>query len=481
MSPAGVVREPDYDRAEVRAGIVHIGVGSFHRAHQAVAIDDLLAAPDAAEWGICGVGVLPGDQRMRDVLRASGGRYTLVLRHGDGRQEARRVDSIVEYLFAPDDPGAVIARLCDPAIRLVTLTITEGGYGRDPVTGEFLADAPDVVYDLADPDQPRTVFGLLTEALRRRRAAGTVPFTVLSCDNIQSNGEVARRAFIAFARLRDPELADWISTTVAFPNAMVDRITPATTDEDRRAVEATFGVADEWPVVAEPFFQWVVEDRFPAGRPPLERAGVQLVDDVLPYELMKLRLLNASHQGLCYFARLLGYHFVHDAASDPLIARFLRRYMDEEATPTLLEVAGVDLDAYKASLLERFANPQVRDTVDRLCTDGSDRIPQWLVPVIRARLDAGAATPLAAAIVASWARFAEGTDERGEPIDIVDRRREQLLAHGAPVDGDPLAFLRQPDLFGDLVDRTLFTRDYERALTRLRREGARATLLDFAD
>jgi mannitol 2-dehydrogenase len=254
---------------------------------------------------------------------------------------------------------------------------------------------------------------------------------------------------------------------------MVDRITPATTEADRLAIADEFGPGDAWPVVAEPFFQWVLEDTFPTGRPPLERAGVQLVDDVLPYELMKLRLLNAGHQGLCYFGRLLGYHYVHDAAQDPLIAALLRRYWDEEAIPTLLPLPGTDLDLYTSTLLERFGNPYVQDTIARLCTDGSDRIPQWLVPVIQARQ---ASAPMAAAIVASWARYCEGTDEAGDPIEIVDRRRDQLLSFGAPVDGDPLAFLRQSDLFGDLASQPSFTHPYEQALTLLRNQGARATL-----
>ncbi|GIH05414.1 mannitol 2-dehydrogenase [Rhizocola hellebori] len=460
-------------------GIVHIGVGGFHRAHQAMVVDDLRALGLADGWAICGVGVLPGDRRMRDVLRQQGFRYTLVLKHPDGRQSAREITSITDYLFAPDDPQAVIEAMASPQTRIVSLTITEGGYHVDRATGQFDATDARIVADLVPEAVPQTAFGLITEALRRRRERGVIPFTVLSCDNIQGNGEVCRRMLSAFATLKDPELGAWIGTAVCFPNSMVDRITPATTDADRTAIAARFGVDDAWPVVAEPFFQWVIEDDFPAGRPPFEAAGVQMVTDVEPYELMKLRLLNASHQGLCYFGRLCGYHFVHEAAQDPLIARLLRRYMDSEATPTLHPVPGVDLDRYKDTLIERFANPHVRDTIARLCADSSDRIPTWLLPVVRHQLATGGPVRLSAAIVASWARYTEGVDEKGEPIDVVDRLRDRVMAHATRQRDTPLAFLHQRDLFGDLASNARFTADYLWALDSLIRRGAQATLADL--
>ncbi|WP_144122415.1 mannitol dehydrogenase family protein [Catellatospora sichuanensis] len=461
------------------AGIVHIGVGGFHRAHQAMVLDDLRVLGLADGWGICGVGVLPGDRRMRDVLHAQDHRYTLVLKHPDGQQTARGIASITDYLFAPDDPEAVIEKMASPEVRIVSLTITEGGYHVDRITGEFDASDPRIAADLAPGAVPQTAFGLIAEALRRRRERGVVPFTVLSCDNIQGNGDVCRRMLAAFATRKDPELGTWIAAAVAFPNSMVDRITPATTDDDRAAITARFGVDDAWPVVAEPFFQWVIEDHFPAGRPPFEAAGVQLVADVEPYELMKLRLLNAGHQGLCYFGRLSGYDLVHEAAQDPLIVRLLRRYMDEEATPTLRPVPGVDLDRYKDTLLERFANPHVRDTIARLCTDSSDRIPTWLLPVVRHQLATGGPVRFSAAIVASWARYAEGVDEHGEAIDVVDRQRETVMAYAARQRADPTAFLRQRDLFGDLADDAVFAAEYRWALNSLIHRGAQATLADL--
>jgi mannitol 2-dehydrogenase len=298
----------------------------------------------------------------------------------------------------------------------------------------------------------------------------------MSCDNLQGNGHVAHAMISSFASLRDPELGTWIREEVAFPNAMVDRITPATTDEDRRQLAERFDVEDGWPVVCEPFTQWALEDRFPLGRPPLEDVGVQVVPDVVPYELMKLRLLNASHQALCYLGYLSGYRYVHEVCNDPLFTGFLLGYMDVEATPTLTPVPGVDLERYKHQLIERFASPAVRDTVARLCAESSDRIPKWLVPVVRENLANGGEVRRSALVIASWARYAEGVDEAGEPITIVDQRREEVMARAQRQREDPLAFLRDPDLFGDLAQDERFVRHYTEALASLHSQGARATL-----
>jgi mannitol 2-dehydrogenase len=306
----------------------------------------------------------------------------------------------------------------------------------------------------------------------------------MSCDNIQGNGHVARKVFTTFARLRgnswgDESLGEWVEQNVTFPNSMVDRITPATTDQDRADIAERFGITDGWPVVCEPFTQWVLEDHFVDGRPPLEDVGVQLVDDVEPYELMKLRLLNASHQALCYFGYLAGYRLVHEVAQDPLFARFLLDYMEAEATPTLRPVPGIDLDAYRRQLIERFSNAGVRDTVPRLCAESSDRIPKWLIPVVRENLAAGGQVTLSAAIVASWARYAEAVDEQGEPIEVVDRLKDAVIAAAQRQRTEPLAFIANRELFGDVVDDTRFTEPYLAALTALHERGARATLQEL--
>ncbi len=474
------VTTPTYDRTGLTTGIVHVGVGGFHRAHMARTIDRLLSQGLAKEWAICGVGLLDSDRRMKDVLAEQDHLYTLTVRHSDGSQDTAVIGSIVDYLWAPEDPEAVIERMAQPTTKIVSLTVTEGGYNIDRVTGAFDVTEPAVAAEIAG-GAPRTAFGFVTEALRRRRDRGVPAFTVLSCDNVQNNGDIAASAFTSFADAQDPDLAKWISANVSFPNSMVDRITPVTTRDDIDDVAARLGVHDEWPVICEPFFQWVIEDRFAAGRPPFEHAGAQLVDDVEPYELMKLRLLNASHQALCYFGYLMGYRLVHEATADPLISSLLTRYMDDEATPTLRPVPGVELGAYKRTLIERFSNPAVRDTVARLCADSSDRIPKWLVPVVRERLAAGGSVTWGAAVIASWARYAEGIDEQGEPITVVDPLRDELVAIARAQADDRLAFVRNERLFGDLAHDDDFAAAYLTASELLRSGGARHTLHHLLD
>lgn len=455
---------PTYDRSRVTVGIVHFGMGNFHRSHQAMYVDRLLGSGDAAGWGICGVGLLPQDAAMRDVMAAQDCLYTLVLRHPEGALEPRVIGSVVEYRFAPDDPDAVLARLVDPAVRIVSLTVTEGGYLERPADGSFDSSHPDVVHDLEHPDRPRTAFGYIVEALRRRRAAGVPAFTVLSCDNLQGNGDGARRTVTGFAELVDPDLAGWIGQQVAFPNSMVDRITPVTTDADREVLNAEFGLEDRWPVPAEPFTQWIVEDTFPAGRPRLEDVGAQFVDDVRPYELMKLRLLNASHQAVAHFGGLLGHVLVDEAVAEPELRHYLVAYMTREAAPTLEAVPGVSVEAYIGTLIERFGNPRMRDTVLRLATDGSNRMATFVLPAVRANLDAGRPVELGAAMVAAWARYWEVSATGDVPAAGVpaDDSAAELLAAAARQAEDPLAFLRIGRLFGDLADRPAFTEAFLR-------------------
>lgn len=470
-----------YDRSTVGVGIVHFGVGNFHRSHQAMYLDRLLRDGDAREWGICGVGVLPSDLRMRDALRSQDLEYTLVERHPDGSTPATRIGSIVEYLYAPDELEAVLERLAAPTTRIVSLTITEGGYNISDATGQFDVTNPAVVADARSGAIPATVFGIVVAGLRLRRDRGVPPFTVMSCDNVEGNGHIARASFTAFARMSDPDLAEWMDRDVRFPNSMVDRITPVTTDDDRRWVHERFGIDDAWPVLCEDFIQWVLEDDFSLGRPPYERAGVQLVADVRPYELMKLRLLNASHQALAYFGMLDGYTFAHEAASDDQLVALLTRYMDDEATPTLEPVPGVDLAGYKRQLVARFANPYVRDTLGRLATDASDRIPKFLVPVIRTRRAAGSAVPLSAAVVASWARYAE-LHVSGGPLPFLDRQEDAVREAVERQRADPVGFLRNADWFGELADDEGFTVDFVNAYRSLREsDDPRPTLTGLLD
>jgi mannitol 2-dehydrogenase len=476
-SPA--VGLPTYDRAAVRIGIVHFGVGGFHRAHQAMYVDRLMNDGLALDWGICGVGVMPSDRAMAEALTPQDGLYTLVVKHAEGHLEPRVIGSIVEFVYAPETPDRVLDVLCAATTRVVSLTITEGGYNFNQATHEFIADDPAIAADLAPGAVPRTVFGYVIEALDRRRRAGIPPFTVMSCDNIQANGHIARQMFTSFARLKNPELAAWMDGQVRFPNSMVDRITPVTTAADREQLRERFGVEDNWPVVCEPFSQWVLEDDFTLGRPPLERAGVQLVPDVEPYELMKLRLLNAGHQAIAYFGYLLGHRYVHEAATDARLTAFALAYMDREATPTLRPVPGVDLDAYKQELIERFSNAEIRDTVARLCAESSDRIPKWVLPVLRHNLASGGPISHTTAIVASWARYAEGFDENGQPIEIVDRLAGEVSEAARRYAEDPYALIGMAQLFGDLAENEVFRAEYLRISTSIHTDGVAHTLEDL--
>ena len=442
---------PTYDRSAATVGIVHIGFGNFHRSHEAMYIDRLMEQGEAMTWGICGVGILPSDAAMRDAMQTQDRLYTLVLRHPDGRLEPRVIGSVLDYRFGPDDPEAVLRIMCDPAVRIVSLTVTESGYVKDPATGAFDPQHADVQHDLVHPTMPRTAFSYIVQALQRRRAAGTTPFTVLSCDNLQGNGDVARQAVVGFARLLDSDLAEWIDAEVAFPNSMVDRITPATTDDDRAAVQRDFGIGDLWPVPAEPFTQWIVEDTFTDGRPELEQVGVQFVQDVRPYEEMKLRLLNGSHQAIAYLGGLLGCTLVDEALRDDRVREYLDDYMWEEAIPTLAPVPGVDLEKYVNTLLERFSNPHMRDTILRLATDGANRMATFVLPTVRDNLIAGRPMPRAMLLLAAWAEFwvriARGAvPDAAIPPDVLG----QELARAA-VDPDAAAFIELTPIFGGLA------------------------------
>ncbi len=472
------VRTPTYARASLVPAIVHIGVGGFHRAHQALYLDDLACAGVTLDWGLCGVGLLPQDKAMSKALTPQDCLYTLVERSAV-RESPRVVGTITRYLFAPEHCEEVLRTLESERTRVVSLTITEGGYNFNQVTGEFDASNAGVQADLANPGSPTTVFGYLCEALNRRRLSGTAPFSVLSCDNVENNGITARKVVVAFASLRDGALARWIEDNVAFPNSMVDRITPATAAADREMVAARFGIDDAWPVMAEPFRQWVVEDRFCNGRPPLEEAGVQLVDDVHPYELMKMRLLNASHQAMAYLGYLCGYRYVDDLMSDAQFRVFIARLMDEEVTQHLAPVPGVDLAAYKRTLIERFSNPKVRDQVLRLCFDASSRMPKFLLPTLAQALATGQPAALLTLSVAGWFRFLSGVDETGQPIPLEDQMADDLRQRAVQGKTDPRPLLDVRSLFGDLKENRRFVATLEEMLGTLYQKGAQATLAHY--
>ena len=464
--PDGVAA-PRHDPRALRPGIVHVGVGNFHRAHMGVYLDRLFGEGVDHDWAILGSGVRPGDARMRDRLLAQDCLTTVV--ELDPAGHAARVTAPMAG-FVPVEPAALVAALSDPAIRIASLTVTEGGYFIDPRTDAFDAADPQIAADAARPDAPRTVFGILLAALRSRRGAGTPPFTVLSCDNIPHNGAATLEALSGLARLSDPGLAAWVEAEVATPNGMVDCITPATGPAEIALVER-LGVADAAPVTCEPFRQWVLEDRFPQGRPALERVGVEFVDDVAPYELMKLRLLNGLHAAMGYAGQLLGHEMVHDAAADPDIRAYLVALAEREIAPTLPPIGGVSYDAYLATLLERFGNAAVADTTARLALDGSNRQPKFILPTLRDAMAAGGAWDGLALEVALWRRHC-ATAER-----LDDPRAERLRA--AARDPDPSAMLALGEVFGGLADASPFVSAHASWADRLERDPVRAVLRDY--
>ncbi|MGA7391593.1 MAG: mannitol dehydrogenase family protein [Terrimicrobiaceae bacterium] len=470
------IQVPQYDRQKVGQAMMHVGVGGFHRAHQALYTDDLLNQGEDSQWGFCGVGLLKHDARIRDVMQSQDCLYTLVERSLAG-DTARVIGSIVNFSFAPDDSQKVIEQMASPATRILSLTITEGGYYISS-TGELDAQHPDLQRDLANPHEPSCAFGYILEALDRRRIRGLAPFTVMSCDNIQSNGEVAKKMLMAFAELRDPQLKNWMAENCLFPNSMVDRITPATTDEHRSLVKDKFGIDDGWPVMTESFKQWVIEDHFVQGRPKWELVGAQMTSDVLPYEKMKLRLLNASHQALCYIGMLLGYQLVHETMEDSDIRKLVEKMMDDEVTPILSEVSGVDLTEYKKTLIERFANPAIRDQLSRIGIYGSSGIPKFVLPTVEEQLKRGGPIKLLSFTVASWFRYLDGLDESGKEMPMLDPMAPKLRERAKAAGKDARQLLGMREVFSEeLANASAFANQVSDTLDSFYAEGARATLV----
>lgn len=464
------VRIPTYNRKAVKAGIVHIGVGGFHRAHQAYLVNCLLQRGLAKDWGICGVSLLPNDRKIYDVLSEQDGLYTLMIPNTDGDFSAEVIGSIVELLYAPENPDAVLQKIADESTRLVTLTITEGGYNFTS-DGNFNWDNDTILWDLQHPDQPKTVFGYLYAALKLRRVNGTAGLTIQSCDNMEHNGDVIRRMLYAFISKADPDMISWLDEYIAFPNSMVDRITPVTTDNLKVTLVEKFGIQDAWPVVCEPYYQWIIQDSYAAGRPEWEQAGVQLVPDVTPYEKMKIRLLNGGHTLIGLTGYLLGYQYIHESVTDPVIADLLKKYMDEEVTPTLDHVQGVDLPAYKNILIQRFRNPFIKDEVGRIISGSSAKFPKFILPVVLDRLSDGQSVEIAALIVACWYQYLKLN--LPTPQNIQDEMAVTLLKSVAKAEEEqnPLLFLSNEEIFGHTRELHEFTENYVSHLAALHSIG----------
>jgi mannitol 2-dehydrogenase len=469
---------PTYDRASLKAGIVHFGVGNFHRAHQAIYLDDLFNEGQDHDWAIIGAGMLPSDAAMREKLAAQDFLTTVV--EQDNNKTSARVTAPMIDILTIGDSKAIIAKLTDPAIRIVSMTITEGGYFID-ASGKFNPAHPAIAADGQNPGEPNTVFGLVVAGLKARREKGLQAFTVMSCDNIPHNGVVTANAVIGTAKLSDPAFADWIKENVSFPNSMVDRITPATGTREIELLKDAFQIEDNWPVYCEEFKQWVLEDKFPAGRPSLEKVGVTFVPDVAPYELMKIRILNGGHAAIAYPAALMDIHFVHDSMEDPLIRAFLAKLENDEIIPIVPPVPNTSLKDYFAKIEHRLLNPKIADTIPRLAQDGSNRQPKFILPSTLDRLRQGQDVVGLSLVSALWCRYFAGTTDSGKEIVFNDASADRLHDAALKAKDDPMAFLVFDDIFGEVAKSELFRKRFADALKTLWEKGTRQTLQLYLD
>lgn len=471
------VRSYSYNRSEVKSGILHMGVGNFHRAHEEYFTNLLLEDATQRNWGICGAMLLPFDERLFKALKKQNGEYTLTVCGRDGKDEAYRIGALVELLWGMEDPEAVLNKIADKDIRIITLTITEGGYNIAKTTGEFMLDNADVQHDLANPARPKTAFGYVAEGLRRRMAAGNGPITILSCDNLQHNGNTARKAFTSFFEAQDKELAAWVKENVTFPNSMVDRITPATRPEDVERLNAKNGTDDAAPVYCEDFIQWVIEDNFIAGRPAWEKVGAEFTNDVTAYENMKLSLLNASHTLLSYPSFLSGYRKVDDAMHDERIAKFVRQFMDIDITPYVPAPGNTDLELYKQTLIERFGNRTVSDQIARLCFDGISKFPVYVMPNLIKMIADGADLTRVAYLIAAYRHYLKyRKDDNGVEFEVADpwmtSEDEKLIASDNILDFLGLSAFTSTDLKASPA----FVEKYRQMAATIQKDGAMTTL-----
>jgi mannitol 2-dehydrogenase len=472
LPPAVAV--PNYRRGDLSPGIVHFGVGNFHRAHLQVYLDRLMNAGRDRDWGIVGAGVTPYDLRMRDALAGQDFLTTVVEQSAE--KSSARVTGVMTGFVPPMDGRAIVARLADPAIRIVSLTVTEGGYFVNPALGKFDPQHPAILADAANPDEPKTVFGLILAGLKARRAAGVAPFTVMSCDNVPHNGKVARDAVAGLAAAQDSRFADWVRSEVAFPNAMVDRIATATSDRERQIVRDDFGIEDAWPVFCEDFIQWVVEDHFPAGRPAFEEVGVEYVRDVTPWEMMKIRILNGGHAIIAYPSALMDIHFVHEGMENEFLRAFRQKVEREEIIPIVPPVPNADLDAYFRKVEERCLNPKIGDTIRRLCLDGSNRQPKFIIPSIADRLAKGLPVTGLALESALWCRYCYGTTDSGAVIEPNDPDWDRMQKTARAAKEDPSAWLTMSDIYGEVGRSEAFAGVFAHCLETLWAKGTRQTL-----
>ncbi|MBP0903196.1 mannitol dehydrogenase family protein [Mariniflexile gromovii] len=470
---------PKYNRSNIKTGIVHVGIGGFHRAHQAYYTDKLLSDESIKDWGICGVALLDFDTKIYNVLKEQDGLYTLVVKELDGTLTKSIIGAITEYMFAPENPMQVIEKMASPEVKIISLTITEGGYNYNEATKTFNFENPLIQHDLKNPQAPKTIFGYLTQAFKLRKERGLLGCTVQSCDNVQGNGHVAKEMILSYVKAVEPELVSWIEANVSFPNSMVDRITPATSPSDITGLLETSGIDDVWPVVCEPFHQWVIEDDFIAGRPAWETVGAQFVKDVVPYEKMKLSLLNAGHSVLGILGALIGYSTIDEAANNPEISAFLKSFMDKEVTPILGNLEGVNLEKYKESLLQRFGNIYIKDQIDRICSESSAKFPIFVLPTVNAQLKQNGPIEYAAFVVAAWAIYSLGVNETGDELVVKDAMKTILNEKAIASKENPKAFLEIESVFGKIKDSAEFVDIYTNSYNNIVEHGVEKCVMEM--
>jgi len=469
---------PSYLRSKISPGILHFGVGNFPRAHMMNYLEDLHQIGEGNVWGVIGASLRQSSATTRDALNRQDCLYT-VIELDRNVCSARIMGGLLE--FCPINHEIVLQALLDPQIRIVTLCITEGGYFIDAETGGFAINDPDIIAEVADPSETKTIFGLILKALKDRQKLGIPPFTILSLDNLPGNGDLTKQTVVGLAQLMDLQFSEWIELNVSFPNCMVDCIVPATSPRERNLVKNQLGLEDEVPVVCEPFRQWVIEDNFPTGRPPFEKVGVEFVDDITPFELMKLRILNASHASFCYAAAVLGYDYGNDAIDDPDLLAWVIALQKREVFPTLKPLPGVSYEAYLNKVLERFSNPEIKDTIARLAFSGSDRQPKFILPTLRDALDANSSIDGLALELALWCRYCTCTTESNETIELEDKYAAELQSRAIEASKRPKAFLEFTEVFGKLGENSKLTDTFARWLRVIHEKGVRAAITQYVD
>ncbi|WP_339653483.1 mannitol dehydrogenase family protein [Flavobacterium frigidarium] len=470
---------PAYNRDAITTSILHIGVGNFHRSHQAYYINELIDKYKDLNYGICGVDLLDSDRKMYNILKDQDGLYTIYTKEPNGAHKAKIIGSIVEYFYGPENPLAVIERMSSPDIKIISLTIAEDGYHLNEITGAFDINHPAVAEDIKNPFSPKTVFGYLTQSFKLRKLRGIAGCTILSCDNIKSNGDTIKKSLLEYVSKVEPELLQWITENTTFPNTMVDRINPITSSQDRNTLKEDFSIDDQWPVIVEPFSQWVIEDKFVHETPAWERVGVHYTDAIAPYENLKLKLLNASHTILGILGTLNGYKTVYEATSDDDFLTFLQAFLDEEVTPTLSDS---DLDAierYKKSIISRFQNPHINDQLFRICQESSAKIPLFILPTVKAQLLSNKKIEKAALIIAAWAKYNDGIDDNENSYEIVDTMSGTLIRTAALSMQNPMKFIEIKAVFGDLAQNQLFVDAYLYAIDKVRKNNIKQCIKEI--